>query len=279
MATKFLIPKEDTGQKIKTGYTVYSFGLQDGLKATDFNLHSVCIDNNNHIWWGTGKAVTSLDLNSDFRITDTPLLHLNYLEVNERFYDYRNLPDSIRKKIRFETVPPFCNYPTSLKLSHDLNHLSFHFSAIDWQAPYKLKYSYRLIGLDETWSKFDAEAKAEIESLRQKSGILLPSGVRLLHHGDGGGRDASHEFYSWTIFSSSQVTPPRMKEAYIVKGYLDLPLENSVRLLKVSAQGEDFSDAIQAMASNWETNGYGFSSTLVRTKRGDYVHIRQGKLK
>lgn len=124
-----------------------------------------------------------------------------------------------------------------------------------------------------------AEVNAQLEILRQRGGTMYASEVRLLHHGDGGGRDASYGFYEWTVFSPTEVVLPKMKEAYITKGYLDLPLEDSIRLLKVTAKGEDFSDALQSISSNWETNGFGFSATLVRTKHGDYVHITTAKVK
>jgi len=135
------------------------------LKAIDFNLHSACIDNNNRIWWGTGKNIAIKDLNTDLKTYNVSSLKLNYLEINERFYDYRNLPDSLSKKITLSNVIPFSNYPEGLKLSYDFNHLSFHFSAIDWSAPDKIKYSYRMVGLDEKWSKPSEQTMADYRNL------------------------------------------------------------------------------------------------------------------
>lgn len=146
-------------------YVIYNYGLQDGLKALDFNLHSVCIDNNNRIWWGTGKNIVTKDMGTVFKSFNIHSLKLNYLEINDRFFDYRNLPDSLDKKIVFADVIPFSNYPRDLKLSYDLNHLTFHFSAIDWSAPDKIKYSYRMLGLDDTWSKPSEETVADFRSL------------------------------------------------------------------------------------------------------------------
>ncbi|MBK9593297.1 MAG: hypothetical protein IPO32_17965 [Crocinitomicaceae bacterium] len=37
-------------------------------------------------------------------------------------------------------------------MPYNLNHLTFHFSAIDWSAPHKLRYKYMLEGLDKDWS-------------------------------------------------------------------------------------------------------------------------------
>ncbi len=157
------IPQKDS---LKDKYSVYNFGAQDGLKAIDFNLHSVCVDNDNRIWWGTGKSVPSFDLNKKIHADSLRSLSLSYIEINERFYDFRNLSDSSKRKITFSSVVPFYNYPDNLTLTYDQNHLTFHFSAIDWSAPGKIKYSYRLTGLDENWSSPSYESIADYRGLR-----------------------------------------------------------------------------------------------------------------
>lgn len=160
-----LIPRKDSLQQSKNNYSIYNFGLQDGLKGTDFNLHSVCIDNNNRIWWGTGKALISHDLKTPFTASSPSSLSLAHFEINGQFLDFRNLTDSISKKIVFSSVIPFHNYPDEVQLDYDQNHLTFHFSAIDWSAPDKIKYSYRLIGLDPNWSNPSYEAFADYRNL------------------------------------------------------------------------------------------------------------------
>jgi hypothetical protein len=147
-----LILKKINNGQVEQKYAIYSFGLQDGLKATDFNLNSVCIDNTNRIWWGTGKAVITRDLNIPFKPDVPRSLELSYIEVNDQFRDFRNFPDSIKSKIIFSSVQPFQNYPENFSLPYDQNHLTFHFSAIDWSASHEIKYSYRLIGSDKNWS-------------------------------------------------------------------------------------------------------------------------------
>ena len=82
------------------------------------------------------------------------------MEINDRFIDFRNLDDSIKNKISFDSVKPFCNYPEKFSLTYDQNHISFHFNAFDWTAPEKIMYSYRLLGLDENWSSASHDAFA-----------------------------------------------------------------------------------------------------------------------
>lgn len=164
-----LIPFGDSKGENNSSYKVYSFGLQDGLKATDFNLNSVCIDNANVIWWGTGKALITRNLNMPF-IPDTPKsLKISHIEMNGQFMDFHNLPGNIKNKVTYSITKPFLNYPLNLTLPYDQNHLTFYFSAIDWKAPQKIKYTYRLLGLDNIWSKPSSDARAEFRNLSHGS--------------------------------------------------------------------------------------------------------------
>jgi serine phosphatase RsbU (regulator of sigma subunit) len=90
--------------------------------------------------------------------------------------DYRNIKTEIKdslitneneylKNIKFNGVADFYNYPLDLELPYYLNHITFHFSAIDWYAPHKLKYQYKLEGLDEGWSNLTADNKADYRNI------------------------------------------------------------------------------------------------------------------
>jgi ligand-binding sensor domain-containing protein len=159
-----LIPQNDT-QTSKKSYVIYSFGLGDGLNATDFNLNGVCIDNSNRIWWATGKALITRDLSVPFKTFIPRSLALTHIEINGKLFDFRSLADSIKDKINFSSIAPFHNYPEHLSIAYDQNHINFHFSAIDWSASHKIKYSYRLIGSDHEWSFPSAEASADYRNL------------------------------------------------------------------------------------------------------------------
>ncbi|MEI6088145.1 MAG: two-component regulator propeller domain-containing protein [Bacteroidota bacterium] len=150
-------------------YSIYSYGSQNGLNAIDFNLHSVCIDDSNRIWWGTGKGVATLDLKKNI-IASIPLsLSINQIEINEKAYDFRKLSDAQKKHIDFSNLAAFKNIPENLSLSYDHNHLTFHFSSIDWVAPENIRYSYRLNGLDVKWSIASEATIADYRNLNPGS--------------------------------------------------------------------------------------------------------------
>ncbi len=160
-----LIPERDSSSAVTNRYAIQSFDQQDGLKSTDFNLKSVCIDNDNRIWWGTGKALITRDLTLPVETYTLQSLLLSHIEVNDRFLDFRSMADSTRKKISFGSLAPFSNYPVDLSLPYYQNHIRFHFTALDWSAPHKIKYSFRLTGLDNAWSEPSASTTADFRGL------------------------------------------------------------------------------------------------------------------
>jgi two-component system, sensor histidine kinase ChiS len=142
------------------------FNEQDGLKGIDFENSSVELDSRNRIWWGTDKCLTMIDMN-DFKLPTEAPSHMQFdrIEINGKFIDYRHWEENINNKIQFDSVARFYNYPLNLKLPYKYNHLTFYYSAIDWSAPHKIKYSYRIDGLRDNWSVPSAETKAEYRNL------------------------------------------------------------------------------------------------------------------
>jgi signal transduction histidine kinase/ligand-binding sensor domain-containing protein len=146
-------------------YIPYAFGKLDGMKGVDHHQNSVWIDQNNHAWWGTGKGLQHLNLNN-FRVSSqAPIPSLKHLEINEEFVDFRNLMTNPSSDLSFGKVEPFANYPVQPFFTYDQNHLTFHFSAVDWAAPHKIQYSYRILGLTNSWSRPGSESKADYRNI------------------------------------------------------------------------------------------------------------------
>ncbi len=144
---------------------INNYGKQDGLKGIDFYQNSVLLDSKKRIWWGSGQSLTMLDMNN-FKIQfERPAMQLNRIEIDNQFLDYRNLKESAGKEMKFNGVAKYNNYPLNLKLPYTSNHLSFYFSAIDWHAPHKIRYSFKMEGLNDKWSQPTAEAKADFTNL------------------------------------------------------------------------------------------------------------------
>jgi ligand-binding sensor domain-containing protein/serine phosphatase RsbU (regulator of sigma subunit) len=158
------IPYSKNDKKNKK-VTITPFEKNDGLKGVDFIGNSVLLDRKNRVWWGSGKSLTMLNLNKYTPATSPPLINLKQLGINDQFIDYRQIKDSLNNDFEFNAVQQFENYPLNLKLPYDKNHLTFHFSAIDWSAPHKIQYSYFMEGLNTNWSQPSNDAKADYRNI------------------------------------------------------------------------------------------------------------------
>jgi len=165
--SKISITEDTTSGDTEFAFSIRNFGKQDGLKDLRFTTCAT-IDSKNRAWWGTGSGLVMLDLNTLTLSDKIPQPRLSQLEINEQFIDYRNIPDSPDSywdQIKFTGVQNFENYPLSLQLPHDKNHLTFYFAAIDWAAPHKIRYSYRMEGLQTNWSQPTADPVADYRNL------------------------------------------------------------------------------------------------------------------
>ncbi|HWY10280.1 MAG TPA: SpoIIE family protein phosphatase, partial [Bacteroidia bacterium] len=161
--------------------TNYVYTTANGLKANNFFQNSVFVDGKNKIWWGNGKALTTLDLNNYKLSEKAPEIHLSGVELEQTFIDFNALSDSLatgRKvqvgdkikkdltNVSFRGLTDFYNYPKDLVLPYYINHLTFHFSGIEWSAPDKIQYQYLLEGSgDKDWSPLTTENKASFSNL------------------------------------------------------------------------------------------------------------------
>jgi ligand-binding sensor domain-containing protein/serine phosphatase RsbU (regulator of sigma subunit) len=140
---------------------IHNYGKQDGLKGMDFYPNSVLLDSKNRLWWGSGQSLIMLDSHNLPKPAEVPTMQLNRIEINEQFVDYHHLKGRTGTGMKFDDVAKFYNYPLNLELPHSSNHLAFYFSAIDWSAPHKLKYSHKMEGVNDHWTLPKTEAKAD----------------------------------------------------------------------------------------------------------------------
>ncbi|MBI3133959.1 MAG: SpoIIE family protein phosphatase [Bacteroidetes bacterium] len=154
-------------------YDARLFTQFDGLLGADFIPRSVFIDSKNRIWFGTGKGLMMKNLSSFDVTPKAPEISLETIKLNGNFVDYNNFTDSIYDSLftNFEalaegikTPEKFKNIPAALTLPPNVNHLTFMFSAKSWHSD-KIRFSYRLVGVDEKWSQPSKDAWAEYRNL------------------------------------------------------------------------------------------------------------------
>jgi len=148
-----------------TNYSIITFDKQDGLKSLNFIFNSVWLDSKNQIWWGTAKSIVTLDANNYKISSNKPVVKLIDLNINDESIDFRNITNDLNKKIKYSEIKKFNNYPDKLIIPYKKNHIKFIFSATEWSAPHKILYSYKMEGLDNSWSYLSKETQADYRNL------------------------------------------------------------------------------------------------------------------
>ena len=169
----FVFEKELTGQSqsepknesIRDLIEIQNLDKGDGLKSFNINFNSAFFDSRNQAWFGGTRGLVMFDPEAYTPTTKSPRVHLTQLDIDAQFIDYRHLSDSLTAEMVFSGVEDFSNYPIDLELPYHLNHLTFHFAGIDWAAPQKIRYSYKLEGLNKQWSQPTSESKVDYRNM------------------------------------------------------------------------------------------------------------------
>ena len=174
-----LIPENNSKDSIiysgREDYKFLIINQDDGLERTNFSWNNnLYLDDSNQLWWATTSGPAMMDINQLETSQSIPSIHLNSIEIVQSHLDYQRLKDQEYQSefafgravaANYDSVAPFHNYPIELVLPYWVNHLTFYYSAIDWSAPQKIWYSYKMEGLDPAWSPQSKEAKVDYRNL------------------------------------------------------------------------------------------------------------------
>ncbi len=202
---------------------ISNFGRLDGLKGVDFYPNAVCLDGENRIWWGTGKALTMLELEKFVRVKKAPKLSITGVLIEEQTVDFRELALAQKsttefsvgsldynslKKVKFDSISRFTNAPSNIEIPFNLNHLTIYFSANDWTAPHKIRYYYKLEGGENKWYSVKDDNKVALNYLAEGTYVF---NVKAL--GDG-------NLWSETLKFNIVVLPPWWKTIWAYLSYV-----------------------------------------------------------
>jgi ligand-binding sensor domain-containing protein/serine phosphatase RsbU (regulator of sigma subunit) len=129
------------------------FNKEDGL--LDLNCAPFLVDKNGKIWLATSKGISIFDP-SQSKINTTPTK--TYISNIKLFFEN---PDWSPYSKGFDAN----NLPLDLNLPYQKNHLTFSFIGINFVAPAKVLYQYKLEGLDEDWCPPTNKIEADYSSI------------------------------------------------------------------------------------------------------------------
>jgi len=143
-------------------YKIRQFKIEDGFKGNDCFLNSVLKDQKGQIWWGTGRMLTKYNPDEDITDTLPPVPVISDVKLFFETPDWNKILEEDSSSLHKRRFFP---YPENPQLSYKQNHLDFEFVGICQRQPDKVKYQYRLIGLDETWSPKTVQHNVSYSSL------------------------------------------------------------------------------------------------------------------
>ncbi len=121
------------------------FDKRDGVQSNVFSENTFFVDNKGQFYFGGLEGLTYFFPDS-IRINNfTPSIHFTNLTVNNIPYEFgmNNADTSILNKPFYETK--------SITLDHTKNIFSIEFASLDYHAPDKNEYKYKLEGFNEDW--------------------------------------------------------------------------------------------------------------------------------
>ncbi len=123
-----------------------NFDVFDGLQGFEFNTYSSCRAEDGEIFFGGIKGFNSF---YPKLITDNPNKPQVVLTSFRLFGREVPIKSPVNDRLLLERS---ITETKDLRLTHRQNQIDFEFSALDYQAPSKNLYSYRMEGLESDWS-------------------------------------------------------------------------------------------------------------------------------
>ncbi|MCS6832087.1 MAG: SpoIIE family protein phosphatase [Flammeovirgaceae bacterium] len=115
----------------------------EGFLPLEVTLNASVKDKDGNIWIGTVNGLVKINPSEEVFSDKAPLVLITDLKL---FYESADWTD-YAEGIDFQT-----GLPINLSLPHDQNHLLFRFIGVSMSIPSKIRYSWKLKGLDANWT-------------------------------------------------------------------------------------------------------------------------------
>jgi len=146
----------DTREFYQGGKTIKHLGKDDGLINLESNHNASTIGADGRVYIGTIKGLQIYNPKLDFINKEEPKLFITDLKL---FYGQEEIV-GYSKEIDTLTL-----LPINLVLPYNKNNLTFSFIGISLVAPEKVRYRYKLAGLDDNWAPEVSKTEVTYPSL------------------------------------------------------------------------------------------------------------------
>lgn len=128
---------------------VVNFDRSDGLPGNEFNAKSSLHAKNGKLYFGSSQGLCSFFPSQIERDTTFPTLVFTSLKV------YNSKIETAKKYNNRIIIKNNISYADQIHLSYKENVFTLEFSALEYSAPYKIKYRYMLEGFNKNWTATD----------------------------------------------------------------------------------------------------------------------------
>jgi signal transduction histidine kinase/ligand-binding sensor domain-containing protein len=135
---------------------IKNYGIYDGFSGIECNGTAIYIDRDENIWFGTVRGAMRYDPRETKPNLNEPQIHITNVGLFFRDVDWRQ-----DDYLKFHSgVSDWYNLPENLVFPYDSNHLTFEFEALSYEVPEKVRYQWKLDGLDKDWSPVSDKTEA-----------------------------------------------------------------------------------------------------------------------
>ncbi len=153
-----------------------NYSYEDGFLGIGCFANSICEDKNGTIWIGANDRLTAYHPEGDGTDTIAPNIqltglalfneNLNWLDLKKNTDTGFVLGNGVRvNDFKFDGVSSWYALPEHLSLAYNTNFLTFNFIGITQKSPKKVKYRYKLEGMDDHWSAITSRTEAPYGNL------------------------------------------------------------------------------------------------------------------
>jgi len=142
---------EETGEM-----PIRSYGREDGLFGGIAAEHATFKGEDGQLWFGTTEGLVRYAPTHDRVNATAPPVHVTDIRFFSGGADLTSYADG---------TTSWAGLPTNLSLPYTKNHLVFGFAGLSYTAPDRVKYQYKLDGLDTQWSSVTQQRQATYSNL------------------------------------------------------------------------------------------------------------------
>ena len=135
---------------------IRNYKSKQGFKGIECNSRAIYEDHNSNLWIGTVKGLVKYNPTADKTNVFAPQTHINNIKLFFEDVDWLGYSKELF---------PWNNLPKNLVLSHDNNHLTFEFSAINLILPEEVQYRFKLENFDDKWYQSTNKTSATYSNL------------------------------------------------------------------------------------------------------------------